>query len=57
MPDRSYDLIVIDAFSSDSIPMHLLTREAMALYLRKLKPHGVILFCMSATNISIWCRS
>ena len=47
MPDASYDLIVIDAFSSDSIPMHLLTREAVALYLRKLKPRGVILFNIS----------
>jgi hypothetical protein len=46
-PDHSYDLIVIDAFSSDSIPTHLLTREALALYLAKLKPHGVILFNLS----------
>lgn len=46
-PDRSYDLIVIDAFSSDSIPTHLMTREALALYLRKLKPRGIILFHLS----------
>ncbi len=46
-PDRRYDLIIIDAFSSDSIPMHLLTKEAVALYLRKLKPHGIILFHVS----------
>ena len=46
-PDRSYDLIVIDAFSSDAIPTHLLTREALALYLRKLRPGGVILFNLS----------
>jgi spermidine synthase len=44
---HSYDLIVIDAFSSDSIPTHLLTREAFALYLDKLRPHGVILFNLS----------
>jgi hypothetical protein len=43
MPDRTYDLLVIDAFSSDSVPTHLLTREALDLYLRKLKPHGIIL--------------
>jgi spermidine synthase len=43
MPDRAYDLIIIDAFSSDSVPAHLLTREALALYLHKLKPHGFIL--------------
>ena len=47
MPDGSYDLIVIDAFSSDAIPTHLLTREALALYLRKLKSGGVILFNLS----------
>lgn len=41
-PDASYTLIVLDAFSGDSIPMHLLTREALALYLRKLGPGGVI---------------
>ena len=46
-PDHSYDLIIVDAFSSDSIPMHLLTREAMALYLSKLKTGGVILFNIS----------
>ncbi len=47
MPDKSYDLIVIDAFSSDSIPMHLLTKEALVLYLQKLKPRGIILFNIS----------
>ena len=46
-PDHSYDLIVIDAFSSDAIPTHLLTREALALYLRKLRPGGVVLFNLS----------
>lgn len=46
-PDRSYDLIVVDAFSSDAIPTHLMTREALALYLRKLKPKGIILFNLS----------
>ncbi|HMG84273.1 MAG TPA: fused MFS/spermidine synthase [Terracidiphilus sp.] len=43
-PDDAYNLIVLDAFSGDSIPMHLLTREALALYLHKLVPNGVILF-------------
>jgi hypothetical protein len=51
--DRSFDLIVIDAFSSDSIPMHLLTREALALYLRKLKPHGIVLFNVSNEYLNI----
>jgi hypothetical protein len=37
-----FDILVLDAFSSDSIPAHLLTREAFALYLEKLAPSGVI---------------
>jgi hypothetical protein len=41
-PDGTYDLIVVDAFTSDAIPLHLLTREAMAIYLKKLKPHGIV---------------
>ncbi|WP_371395384.1 fused MFS/spermidine synthase [Fretibacter rubidus] len=40
----SQDMIVIDAFSSDTIPTHLLTREAMDLYISRLKPDGVIFF-------------
>ncbi|MBI2294675.1 MAG: fused MFS/spermidine synthase, partial [Betaproteobacteria bacterium] len=47
-PAQSYDLLAVDAFSGDSIPMHLLTREAMATYVRHLKPDGVIVF--QATN-------
>src|SRR5262249_13068501 len=45
---RGYDVLGIDAFSGDSIPMHLVTREAMALYVKHLKPDGVIVF--QATN-------
>ena len=40
--DGRFDLIVLDAFSSDAIPVHLLTREAVATYLRKLKPRGCL---------------
>jgi hypothetical protein len=39
---QSYDLAVLDAFSSDAIPVHLLTREAFTLYLAKLRANGVI---------------
>jgi spermidine synthase len=46
-PDGSYDLIVLDAFSGDTIPMHLMTREALALYLRKLAPGGILAFHVS----------
>jgi hypothetical protein len=42
-PDASFDLFIIDAFSSDAIPMHLLTAEAVTMYLAKLKPDGVVL--------------
>ena len=41
-PDGSMDLLVIDAFTGDSVPTHLLTREAFALYGRKLHPDGVL---------------
>lgn len=41
-PDHRYDLIVLDAFSSDAIPVHLITREAMAMYVRKLTDDGVV---------------
>ena len=46
-PDRGYDLIVLDAYSSDSIPVHLITREALALYRAKLAPGGVLAFHIS----------
>lgn len=46
-PDSSFDVLVLDAFSSDAIPVHLLTREAMAVYLRKLRPGGLLLFHVS----------
>ncbi|HET8547255.1 MAG TPA: fused MFS/spermidine synthase, partial [Bryobacteraceae bacterium] len=41
-PAQAYDVLVIDAFSSDSIPVHLLTREALQLYLRHLEPEGIL---------------
>jgi hypothetical protein len=47
-PPRGYDVLGVDAFSGDSIPMHLVTREAMALYVKHIKPDGVIVF--QATN-------
>jgi hypothetical protein len=43
----TFDLIVLDAFSSDSVPVHLLTREAMALYAAKLNSSGAIIFNIS----------
>ncbi len=43
-PPQAFDVLVIDAFSSDAIPVHLITQEAMAVYLRHLKPDGAIVF-------------
>ncbi|MFZ4541427.1 MAG: spermidine synthase [Rickettsiales bacterium] len=52
-PDGKYGLIVIDVFSSDAIPMHVLTREAVALYAKKLKPGGYIAFNISNRHIDL----
>jgi SAM-dependent methyltransferase len=52
-PDSSYDLIVLDAFSGDMIPMHLMTREALALYLRKLAPGGILAFHVSSIYLRL----
>ncbi|UGY13404.1 fused MFS/spermidine synthase [Bradyrhizobium septentrionale] len=49
-----YDLIVLDAFSSDAIPVHLLTREAFAGYLSHLTAHGVIVVHISNQHMSLW---
>jgi len=46
-PQAQYDLIIIDVFSGDSIPVHLFTREALLAYKRRLKPKGLLLFHMS----------
>jgi SAM-dependent methyltransferase len=46
-PGEHYDLIVVDAFTSDAIPVHLLTREALRLYLERLKPGGLLAFHLS----------
>ncbi len=45
--DNSYDLIIVDAFSSDAVPVHLMTAEALQLYLSKLSPTGVALLHIS----------
>jgi hypothetical protein len=52
-PDGSYDLIVLDAFSGDTIPMHLLTRQAVALYVRKLAPGGILAFHVSNLHLRL----
>jgi spermidine synthase len=52
-PDGAYDLIIVDAFSSDAIPIHLLTREAMAMYLKKLSPHGMVAMHVSNRHLEL----
>lgn len=46
-PDGRYDLIVVDAFSSDAIPVHLITLEALRIYITKLTPQGIVAFHVS----------
>jgi hypothetical protein len=46
-PNGAFGVIILDAFSSDAIPTHMMTREAMQLYLAKLKPGGVVVFHIS----------
>ncbi|MEN3357075.1 MAG: hypothetical protein V7637_1057, partial [Mycobacteriales bacterium] len=43
-PDARYGLIMLDAFASDSVPVHLLTRQAVELYLARLDPDGLVAF-------------
>jgi SAM-dependent methyltransferase len=43
-PPQRFDLLAADAFSSDSVPMHLITKEALELYMRHLRPGGVVVF-------------
>ena len=43
-PPHDFDVLAVDAFSSDAIPVHLITREAMMVYLRHVKPNGAVVF-------------
>jgi spermidine synthase len=51
--DQQYDLIVLDAFSSDAIPIHLLTREAVRLYFSRLRPDGVVAVHLSNRYLNL----
>ena len=48
-----FDLIVLDAFSSDAIPVHLMTREALQLYLEKLSPTGALAFHITNRHLNL----
>ncbi len=52
-PDGQYDILIVDAFSSDAIPTHLLTREAMAIYKDKIRPDGMILMHISNKHMTL----
>ncbi|HUN51870.1 MAG TPA: fused MFS/spermidine synthase [Candidatus Sulfotelmatobacter sp.] len=52
-PDGSFGLIILDAFSSDAIPVHLITREAVQLYLAKLRPGGLVVFHVSNRHLDL----
>lgn len=52
--DSSFDILLIDAFSSDAIPVHLLTAEAVTLYLRKIKDDGALLFHLSNRYLDLY---
>lgn len=52
VPQR-FDVLVLDAFSGDSIPVHLLTQEAMAIYLRHLQPDGIIAIHVSNRYVNL----
>jgi hypothetical protein len=52
-PDGAFDILLIDAFSSDAVPAHLLTVEAVRGYLAKLKPDGVLILHLSNRNLDL----
>ena len=52
-PAGKFDILIIDAFSSDAVPTHLLTVEAIQTYLKALKPDGVVVLHLSNRNLEI----
>ena len=51
--DHSFDLLIMDAFSSDAVPTHLLTREALDMYFRKLKDTGLLAFHITNRHLAL----
>ena len=51
--NAQYDVLVLDAYSSDAIPVHLLTREAVGLYMSRLKPGGILVFNLSNRHFDL----
>lgn len=52
-PERRYDLLVMDAFSSDAVPVHLLSREALELYFSRLKENGLLAFHITNRHLDL----
>jgi hypothetical protein len=52
-PPQHFDIIAVDAFSGDAIPVHLLTKQALALYRRHLQPNGIIAFHVSNRFVNL----
>jgi len=52
-PDGEFDVIILDGFCSDAIPVHLLTREAVAMYMKKLAPGGVLAMHVSNVHLDL----
>lgn len=52
-PDGGFDVLILDAFSGDAIPIHLLTKESVALYMQKLGPRGRLLVHITNTYVNL----
>ncbi len=50
---RGYDILAVDAFSGDAVPVHLLTRQAVQLYFRHLKPNGILALHITNTHLDL----
>jgi predicted O-methyltransferase YrrM len=53
VPDGTYDVIILDGFCSDAIPVHLLTREAIRMYVSKLAPRGILALHVSNVHLDL----
>ena len=52
-PPQRFDVLLVDAFSGDAVPVHLLTKEAVALYLKHLQPSGILAFHVSNSYLNL----
>ena len=50
---QHFDMLVLDAFSSDAVPIHLLTQQALQIYLQRLDPHGLLVFHVSNQHLDL----